>query len=192
MKQTMVNLRAANIAIMNIVDVVNAAIKALAPSGERFRCTSKVYDAKNIGKVYLSLDVMHHVAATASSDCGCPGQKPPPGPPSHLPFAPSTANIPEMKAWLLNWYAPSIFNKFPHQPLPRMDGPPVEIHLVEDDVSRKVAMPATIPLHWQEQVKADLECDVALGVIERMEEPSEWCQRMVCVHKAWLLNWYAP
>ena len=128
----------------------------------------------------------HHQIADAQ------GRSPPPGPPSHLPFAPSTANIPEMKAWLLNWYAPSIFNKFPHQPLPRMDGPPVEIHLVEDDVSRKVAMPATIPLHWQEQVKADLECDVALGVIERMEEPSEWCQRMVCVHKAWLLNWYAP
>ena len=88
-----------------------------------------------------------------------------------------------MKAWLLDRYAASAFNKCPHQPLPQMDGPPVEIHLVEDAVPRKVATPATIPLHWQEQVKADLERDMALGVIEQVEELSEWCQRMVCVRK---------
>ena len=64
-----------------------------------------------------------------------------------------------------------------------MDGPPVEIHLVNDAVPRKVSTPATIPLHWQDQVKADLDSDVALGVIQKVEEPSEWCQRMVCVRK---------
>ena len=61
------------------------------------------------------------------------------------------ANVQEMKAWLLDRYAASAFNKCPHQPLPQMDGPPVEIHLVEDAVPRKVVTPAMIPLHWQEQ-----------------------------------------
>ena len=73
-------------------------------------------------------------------------------------------------------YASSSFNKCTYKPLPRMESPPVEIHLVEDALPRKVSTPATIPLHWQ-----DLDSDVALGVIEKVEEPSEWCQRMVCV-----------
>ena len=38
--------------------MVNAAINALAPSGERFWCTSKVYVVENIDEVYLSLDVL--------------------------------------------------------------------------------------------------------------------------------------
>ena len=54
---------------------------------------------------------------------------------------------------------------------------------MEDAIPRKVATPATIPFHWQEQFKADLERDVALRVIEHVEEPSKWCQRMVCVRK---------
>lgn len=60
-----------------------------------------------------------------------------------------------------------------------MDGPPVEIHQVEDAVPRKVSTPDSITLHWQDQVKADLDNDIALGVIEKVKEPSAWCQRMV-------------
>ena len=96
-------------------------------------------------------------------------------------MAPSASNIVEMRAWLLKRYASSAFNKSTHQLLPRMDGPPVEIHLIKDAVPRKVFTPTTIPLHWQDQVKADLDSDVDLVVIEKVEEPSEWCQRMVCV-----------
>ena len=48
---------------------------------------------------------------------------------------------------------------------------------------QRVLTPATVSLHWQEQVKADLDKDKAMGVIERVEEPSEWCQRMVVVQK---------
>ena len=41
--------------------------------------------------------------------------------------------------------------------------------------------PASIPIHWQEKVHADLLRDEALGVIERVPygEPVEWCHRMV-------------
>ena len=146
---------------MEVVGVYNAAINALAPSGERFCCTSKVYVVRNINKVYLSLNVLRGLrivginfpeagtslnqhqcnqcvvaAAAASHDCGCPERKPPPGPPTHLPFASSVANVQEMKAWLLDRYAASAFNKCPNQPLPQMDGPPVEKHLVEDAIPR--------------------------------------------------------
>ena len=55
----------------------------------------------------------------------------------------------------------------------------MEIHQVKDTIPGKVATLATIPLHWQEQVKADLKRDVALGVIKRVKELSKWCQRMV-------------
>ena len=88
-------------------------------------------------------------------------------------MAPSTSNIAEMRSWLLKRYVSSAFNKCTHQPLPRMDGPPMEIHLIKDAIPRKVSTPATIPLHWHDQVKADLDSDVALGVIEKVEEPSE-------------------
>ena len=62
-------------------------------------------------------------AATASHDCGCPEQKPPPGPPTHLPFALSVANVQEMKAWLLDRYGASTFNKCPYSPCHRWTGP---------------------------------------------------------------------
>ena len=64
-----------------------------------------------------------------------------------------------------------------------MVGPPLEIHLMDDAVPRKVSTPASIPLHWQNQVKADLDDDVRMGVLEQVSEPSDWCQRMVCVRK---------
>ena len=58
MKQTKVDLRVAKNAVMNDGGVVNAAISALTPSGERFRCTRKLYVFKDIDEVYLSLNVM--------------------------------------------------------------------------------------------------------------------------------------
>ena len=88
-----------------------------------------------------------------------------------------------MKAWLLKRYKSSALNKCPHQPLPVMDGPPLEIHLKEGAVPKKVSVPAVIPLHWHEKVKTDLDQDVALGVIEPVVEPSAWYHRMVVVRK---------
>ena len=41
--------------------------------------------------------------------------------------------------------------------------------------------PAPVPIHWQEQVNADIEHDVALGVLEPVPigEPVMWCHLMV-------------
>ena len=204
MSESKVDLRAAN----NVVGIVNAHITATAPSGENIKTTSKIFIVEDIEEVYFSFNVMkglrivhtnfpvagvkqnqhkcqHCVVAvvTASAKCYCLPRQPPSGPPAHLPLAPSPANIPEMSAWLLARYAPSTFNHCTHQPLPQMDGPPVEIYIVEGATPRKMSTPATIPLYWQEQVKADLKSDMTLGVIEKVEEPSEWCQRMVCVRR---------
>ena len=191
---------------MEVQGVTNVTVSALSPTGERFKAKTSAYVVDNVDEVYLSLEVMMglrivddqfptagagnqhgctYCAAAAASSTACKflPRTGPPGAPRHLLMVPSTSNVGEMKAWLLSRYASSAFNKCTHQPLPSMNGPPVEIHLVKDAVPRKVSMPATIPLHWQGQVKADLDSDVALGFIEKVDEPSDWCQRMVCVRR---------
>lgn len=118
--------------------------------------------------------------------CDCPKRTPVPAKPHNLPFNCTPANNNKMKEWLLDRYKSSTFNRCPHQPLPTMEGPPVEIH-IKDDVKRLACQKATpIPLHWQKTVKSDLKQDEALGVIERvpMGEPVDWCHRMVVTRKA--------
>ena len=45
--------------------------------------------------------------------------------------------------------------------------------------------PIPIPIHWQDSVKAGLDRDVRLGVLEPVPvgEPVTWCQRMVICAK---------
>ena len=45
--------------------------------------------------------------------------------------------------------------------------------------------PIPVPLHWQDEVKADLDRDVRLGVLEPVPigEPVTWCHRMVICAK---------
>ena len=66
-----------------------------------------------------------------------------------------------------------------------MAGPPVEIHLNDDVKPKAVHTPASIPIHWHEQTKADLLRDEAIGVIERVPygEPVSWCHRMIVTKK---------
>ena len=94
-----------------------------------------------------------------------------------LLFPCTPANNNRMRDWLLKCYASSTLNTCPHQQLPRMDGPPVEIHLRED--AKPTATP--VPMHCQEKVYFDLYHGEALGVIERVpiSEPVTWCHRMV-------------
>ena len=66
-----------------------------------------------------------------------------------------------------------------------MDGPPLRIMISPDaePVVHHKAIP--VPLHWQTEVKAALDRDVQLGVIESVPvgEPVIWCHRMVVVSK---------
>ncbi|XP_066924129.1 uncharacterized protein [Clytia hemisphaerica] len=125
------------------------------------------------------------VTKTDGSICQCPKRTEVPKRPTSLPFPCVPENNDKMRDWLLDQYGSSSFNTCPHQPLPSMDGPPVEIHLQDNavPVARHKAIP--VPVHWQEQVHKDLLRDEALGVIERVPigEPVDWCHRMVVTRK---------
>jgi len=122
---------------------------------------------------------------TDIASCGCLRRRLPPGKPADLPFSPIPENVDKMKRWLLDNYSSSVFNQCPHQLLPKMDGPPISLHVADDARPVKLNTPASIPLHWQDKVKKDMERDVRLGVIERVPygETPDWSHRMVIVRK---------
>ena len=118
--------------------------------------------------------------------CGCLLRTKPPPARSSPPFELNEASVERMERWFLEEYASSAFNNCPHQPLPLMSGlPPLRILLKDDAEPHAIHKPATIPVHWLEEVKADLERDIALGVIERVPQntPVTWCARMHVVGK---------
>jgi hypothetical protein len=119
--------------------------------------------------------------------CNCPKRQRPPPPPSSLPFPATAGNEEKLRQFLLDYYQSSTFNTCEHQPLPMMDGPPMK--LMVDPEAEPVAhhTPVPVPIHWQEQVKAGLDQDVRLGVLEPVPvgEPVTWCHRMVvCAKKS--------
>ena len=66
-----------------------------------------------------------------------------------------------------------------------MHGPELELH-VDPTVKPHVChTPAPVPAHWEAKVKADLQRDVDLGVLEKVgpNVPVTWCARMVIQRK---------
>lgn len=66
-----------------------------------------------------------------------------------------------------------------------MTGPP--LRLMIDPLATPTAHhnPIPVPLHWQDEVKAGLDRDVRLGVLQRVPigTPVTWCHRMVICSK---------
>ena len=91
------------------------------------------------------------------ASCGCLKRAPPPPLPEQLPMEPKEENVEKMKAYIIDRYAASTFNKCPHVKLPMMNCDPIRIHI--DPEARPVAamMAATVPLHQREAVKAQLD-----------------------------------
>ena len=118
------------------------------------------------------------------AECGCLRRTTAPDPPK-LPLNATEQNRKALREYLLDFYAASTFNTCEHQPLPLMHGPPLELHV--DPKARPFAVhtPASVPIHWAEKVKSDLDRDVELGVLERVNEntPVTWCHRMVVCRK---------
>ena len=108
-----------------------------------------------------------------------------PSPPRSLPFRCTPENNDRMKTWLLERYASSTFNTCPHRPLHCMAKPPIEIHVRASAKPRAFHTPASIPLHWQQQVHADLLRDETQEILEKVPhgEPTQWCHRMVIKRK---------
>ena len=116
--------------------------------------------------------------------CGCPLRTDAPDPPP-LPESADEADVPALKKLLLDHYASSTFNTCCHQPLPLMHGPPLELAIKPGASLHAVYTPSTVPLHWEDKIKRDLDRDIDMGVLEKVDvnEPVTWCSRMVVTRK---------
>ena len=138
-----------------------------------------------IGEACLSSSTnMDSPPAASTSDgqtCECPTRQPPPERPTSLPFPATEENLQKLETWLLNHYKSSSFNVCEHQPLPMMSGPPMRLMVDQDAKAVALHTPIPVPVHWQDETKADLDRDVRLGVIEPVPVgmPVTWCHRMV-------------
>ena len=134
-----------------------------------------------------------HAATPATPCCTdettgpCIERTPTPDRPSVIPYAPTPENIPALEKYLLDSFASSAFNMCTNQPLQGMTGIKMDIVFKTDGATpRPVYTPIPVPFHWKKQVKADLDRDVRLGIIEKVPQGdvTEWCSRMVVTPKS--------
>ena len=120
--------------------------------------------------------------------CSCPRRTKPPPAPSSLPFPATPENRVKLQEYILKHYAASTLNTCEHQVLPLMDGPPLRLMIDPTATPSVHHSPIPVPLHWQDAVKADLDRDVRLGVLEQVPigNPVTWCHQMViCAGGKW-------
>ncbi|KAK3752546.1 hypothetical protein QZH41_003484, partial [Actinostola sp. cb2023] len=117
--------------------------------------------------------------------CDCPRRVTPPPKPTQPPFPTIVANRQRLQQWLLDYYKSSTFNTCEHQLLPLMDAVPMRLMVDPDAEPVAHHTPVPVPLHWQADVKAGLDHDISLGVLEPVPvgEPVTWCHRMVVCAK---------
>ena len=63
----------------------------------------------------------------------------------------------------------SVFNQCGTQRLPGITGPPLKIFLKKGAVPQAVHKAIPVPIHWQEDVRQELERDCKLGILEKVE-----------------------
>ena len=135
----------------------------------------------------ISLPQQPEVAPTVEArKCGCPVHSLPPPGPIPLPIPATAENRGILKQHLRETFKASTFNTCTHPPLPMMSGPPLRLNI--DPTAKPVTAhkAAAVPVHWEEKVKAHLDRDVRLGVLDKVPigTPDTWCHRMVIVGKA--------
>ena len=119
------------------------------------------------------------------ADCGYPERTVPPPVPS-LPFPATESNLQQLEDFILDYFKSSTFNICPHQPLPFMSGPPMEL-MIDPNASPKAHLKARpVPIHYQEEVKAGLDMDERLGVIRKLPPNTftKFCHSMVVAAKS--------
>lgn len=208
--KTNLTMFAANKSKINVLGAAFVRFQSQSTVDTRVETRQMVYITDSTKNIYLSREACadlgiisqefpsyDFVAYTANQDaakstqhtlaeCGCPRRSLPLEKPTDLPFeVKSDTDIKRLKDWLLEYYSASSFNTCPHQPLPKMHGPP--LRLMVDPDAQPVAhhTPINVPLHWAEKVKAGLDQDVRLGVIQPVPigQPVTWCHRMVVCAK---------
>ena len=118
--------------------------------------------------------------------CKCPPRSLPPPFPTTMPYPPTEEHVSTLEKWILNYYESSTFNICENQPLDmKMTGPPVTLYHDTHATPKACHTPSVVPLHWQESVKACLDRDERLGIIEPVpvDTPVMWCSRMVITAK---------
>ena len=199
-KRTMV---AANQEEIQIVGAIFIRLSAKDNLGNVHTAAVMVYVSPSTTKFYLSREALVQLGVIArdfprvgtfvescpiqlgSADCGCQMRSLPPNRPTRLPFRCCPQNNADMRAWLIERYSQSTFNKCPHQKLENITGPELQFHMKPSAKFKVAHTPAMVALHDQEEVKAQLDADVALGVLEKVphNEPSICCHRMHIVRK---------
>ena len=206
-------LEAANKSPITIEGALLLRLTGTSPTGEVFSCAALVYISKQAHGFYLSLESMmdlcivprdfpnigaasSQTAANAScststenkvcEDCSQFVRTAVPERPKELPFDAIPENNVKMEQWLLNHFASSTFNQCPHQPLPEMAGPPIEIHLKDGATPKACHTPATVPLNLQGEFQECLAKLRSRDVIEPVPhgEPVTWCSRCVPTTKS--------
>merc|ERR1712082_569074 len=91
-----------------------------------------------------------------------------------------------MGSFIRQHFRNSAFNTCEHQALPKMAGPPLSMSFIEGAEPVAIHTPIPVAHHWKSQVKAELDRDVKLGIIEPVPAgtPTTWCSRMVVTPKA--------
>ncbi|MPC64894.1 hypothetical protein E2C01_059016 [Portunus trituberculatus] len=107
----------------------------------------------------------HHTvvagAAAVTSDTQSAVTTPPR--PSVLPLPALEENVPRLEEWLLCHFSGSAFDTN-RSPLPVMAGKPHTIHLLPDAKPYACHTLASVPKHWEAEVKKQLDDDVRMGI----------------------------
>ena len=106
------------------------------------------------------------IGASPQQECQCPKRTKPPPIPTSLPYPATEANREKLQQYLLDYYGSSTFNICEHQTLPLMESPPLRLMIDPHATPTAHHSPIPVPLHWQDDVKAGLDRDVRLGVLE--------------------------
>ena len=120
--------------------------------------------AKNVKDI--TMETNEGIDGSSHTECGCPKRETPPPIPTNLPYPATEEFRADLQQYLLDRSISTTFNTCEHKFLPLIAGPPMQ--LMVDSNATLVAhhTPVPVPLHWQEEVKAGLDQDVTLGVIE--------------------------
>lgn len=195
------------------IDILGATILRLTDTSSRKTTRQMVYITRHVSKLFLSreacadLGIIHStfpkpIAAcnamaggpgnqpnaahsTITRPCNCPKRSLPPPIPTSLPYPPTEEYREKLESYLREHYRSSTFNTCEHQPLPLMGGPPLRLMIDPEATPTAHHSPIPVPFHWQDEVKAGLDRDVRLGVLEQVPigNPVTWCHRMVICPK---------
>jgi len=153
----------------------------------------RIFFANGVERLYLSLGACkslclvppkfpcHSVSICSVAPLDIPQV---PTRPEEPPYELVEENVDRLEKWFLEHFGRTVF-AVGRAPLPEMQGPPHHIHLRPDARPHAVHVPATVPHHFYDEVRQQLDDDIKKGIIEAVPagEPTEWCSRMVVVPK---------